>query len=210
LRREEIPDYPEVALREAVINAVCHRDYFDKRANVLIEVFADRVVITNPGGLPSGLPPEEFGTRSVARNPLIASLLHRIDYIEKIGTGINRIRQAVAEHGGTELDLRYNDFFTATFRAKVTMEPGGAIGEQVGEQVARVLIACNTRPQSKAELLEAIGLANVYLNYKRHLVPLIEQGIIEMTIPDKPQSRLQKYRLTAKGRALLNKEGGDE
>ena len=218
LRREEIPDYPEVALREAVINAVCHRDYFDKRANVLIEVFADRVVITNPGGLPSGLPPEEFGTRSVARNPLIASLLHRIDYIEKIGTGINRIRQAVAEHGGTELDLRYNDFFTAIFRAKVAMEPGGEIGgsigeqvsEQVSEQVARVLIACKTQPQSKAELLEAIGLANVYLNYKRHLVPLIEQGIIEMTIPDKPRSRLQKYHLTDKGRALLNKEGGDE
>ncbi len=135
LRREEIPDYPEVALREAIINAVCHRDYFDKRANVLIEVFTDRVVITNPGGLPSGLPPEEFGTRSVARNPLIASLLHRIDYIEKIGTGINRIRQAVAEHGGTELDLHYNDFFTVTFRAKVAMVSDGEIGREIGGEI---------------------------------------------------------------------------
>lgn len=135
LRREEIPDYPEVALREAIINAVCHRDYFDKRANVLIEVFTDRVVITNPGGLPSGLPPEEFGTRSVARNPLIASLLHRIDYIEKIGTGINRIRQAVAEHGGTELDLHYNDFFTITFRAKVAMVSDGEIGREIGREI---------------------------------------------------------------------------
>ena len=135
LRREEIPDYPEVALREAVINAVCHRDYFDKRANVLIEVFTDRVIITNPGGLPSGLPPEEFGTRSVARNPLIASLLHRIDYIEKIGTGINRIRQAVAEHGGTELDLHYNDFFTVTFRAKVAMVSDGEIGREIGGEI---------------------------------------------------------------------------
>jgi ATP-dependent DNA helicase RecG len=100
LQHEEIPDYPVVALREAIINAVCHRDYFDKRANVMIEVFADRVVISNPGGLPSGLSPEEFGTKSVARNPRIASLLHRINYIEKVGTGIMRIRQAVAEHGG--------------------------------------------------------------------------------------------------------------
>jgi ATP-dependent DNA helicase RecG len=135
LRREEIPDYPEVALREAIINAVCHRDYFDKRANVLIEVFSDRVVITNPGGLPSGLPPEEFGTRSVARNPLIASLLHRIDYIEKIGTGINRIRQTVAEHGGTELSLHYDDFFTVVFRAKVTVAPGGEIGREIGREI---------------------------------------------------------------------------
>jgi ATP-dependent DNA helicase RecG len=73
-------------------------------------------LFSNPGGLPSGLSPEEFGSKSVARNPRIASLLHRIDYIEKVGTGIKRIRQAVAEHGGTELELKYNDFFTATLQ----------------------------------------------------------------------------------------------
>lgn len=83
-----------------------------------MEVYADRVEISNPGGLPSGLSPEEFGNKSVARNPLIASLLHRIDYIEKIGTGISRIRQAVAEHSGVEVEIRYNEFFTVSFRAK--------------------------------------------------------------------------------------------
>lgn len=85
LQREEIPDIPDVALREAIINAVCHRDYFDKSGNVLIEVFDDRVEISNPGGLPSGLKPSDFGRKSVARNPLIASLLNRINYIEKVG-----------------------------------------------------------------------------------------------------------------------------
>ncbi|MCM1566412.1 MAG: putative DNA binding domain-containing protein, partial [Dehalobacter sp.] len=69
-------------------------EIFDKSANVLIEVFDDRVEISNPGGLPSGLKPSDFGRKSVARNPLIASLLNRINYIEKIGTGINRIKQA--------------------------------------------------------------------------------------------------------------------
>ena len=49
VRREEVPDYPERALREAIINAVCHRDYFERRCHVVIEVFADRVEIYNPG-----------------------------------------------------------------------------------------------------------------------------------------------------------------
>ncbi len=59
-------------------------------------------------------------------------------------------------------------------------------------------------PRTKAELLESAGLANVYLNYKRHILPLIQSGVLEMTLPDKPNSRLQKYRLTAKGGNLLN------
>lgn len=46
-------------------------------------------------------------------------------------------------------------------------------------------------------------MSNAYLNYKRHIVPVLESGLIAMTLPDKPQSRLQRYRLTAQGRALL-------
>ncbi|MGM0656855.1 MAG: Fic family protein [Thermodesulfobacteriota bacterium] len=159
LQHEEIHDYPEVALREAIINAVCHRDYFDKRANVLVEVFADRVVITNPG-LPSGLSPEEFGTKSVARNPRIASLLHRIDYIEKVGTGIKRIRHLLMAIKGE---------------------------------------------QSKKELMAALKLTGRDNFEKRYLHPALEGEFIEMTIPEKPQSRLQKYRLTDKGRAMLRR-----
>lgn len=118
VRREEIPDIPDIALREAIINAVCHRDYFDRGSSVLIEVFDDRVQISNPGGLPSGLKPSEFGTRSVARNPLIASLLHRIDYIEKVGTGISRIRQAVEENGKTSVGFSYDGSFSVVFRKR--------------------------------------------------------------------------------------------
>ncbi|MCZ0932407.1 MAG: hypothetical protein OXJ52_04555 [Oligoflexia bacterium] len=83
-RREKIDDYPEPALREAIINAVCHRNYFERRVPVLIEVFANKVEISNPGGLPSGLDSKKFGTKSFSRNQLIASLLNRIDYIEKV------------------------------------------------------------------------------------------------------------------------------
>jgi ATP-dependent DNA helicase RecG len=115
LKRDEIPDIPEVALRESIINAVCHRDYFDKRANVLVEVFDDRVVVSNPGGLPSGLDPADFGKKSIARNPLIASLLQRIHFIEKVGTGISRIRDAVRENGKSTVEFSFNEFFTVTY-----------------------------------------------------------------------------------------------
>ena len=74
-RRREILELPEVALREAVVNAVCHRDYLEQGAQVMVEIFDDRVEIYNPGGLPKGLPERDFGKRSVCRNPLIASLL---------------------------------------------------------------------------------------------------------------------------------------
>ncbi len=117
-RHEEVPDYPEVALREAIINAVCHRDYFFKGSQVMVEVFENRVEISNPGGLPTDLKPEAFGTKSVTRNPLIASLLHRIDYIERMGTGIGRIRQAVTDHGGCTVEFIHNSFYTSIFRKK--------------------------------------------------------------------------------------------
>ncbi len=80
---------------------------------------------------------------------------------------------------------------------------GEQVDEQVSEQVARMLRACARIPKSKAELLEAAGLANAYLNYKRHIFPLIESGVLELTLPDKPNSGLQKYRLTPKGKSQI-------
>ena len=78
------------------------------------------------------------------------------------------------------------------------------VGEQVGEQVNLILRACADGPQSKVHLLEIAGLANAYLNYKRHLLPLIQDGLLERTIPEKPNSRLQQYRLTEKGRRMMD------
>ena len=77
------------------------------------------------------------------------------------------------------------------------------VSEQVSEQVIHMLQHCLTQSRTKQELLASIGLSNAYLNYKRHIVPLLEQGLIAMTLPEKPQSRLQRYRLTPQGQALL-------
>jgi ATP-dependent DNA helicase RecG len=114
-RHQEILEIPETALREGLVNALCHRDYLEEGAQVTVEVFDDRVEIYNPGGLPPGLKPEEFGTRSVCRNPLIASLLLRCDYIEKLGTGIERIRDALKEADCPDVKVRFNTMFTLAF-----------------------------------------------------------------------------------------------
>jgi ATP-dependent DNA helicase RecG len=115
IQREEIHDVPEIALREAIVNAFCHRNYFQEGANIAVEIFADRVVVVSPGGLPSGLHQEEFGYKSVRRNHLIADLLARAGYIEKAGTGIGRIRQD-AEQNHCPYEINYTqDWFTVTF-----------------------------------------------------------------------------------------------
>ena len=114
IQREEILEIPEVALREAVINAVCHRNYFEKGANIVIAIFSDRVEISNPGGLPAGLSKESFGHKSVTRNPLIADLLHRIGYIEKIGTGIKRIKDAIAETSNCSVEFKIDEHWFST------------------------------------------------------------------------------------------------
>lgn len=116
LRREEILELPEDALREAVVNAVCHRNYFEKGANIMIEVYDDRVDIISPGGLCKGITPETFGTVSVTRNSVIAAMLHRIDYIEKMGTGILRMKNATAAANVPDPEYNISEFFIITFK----------------------------------------------------------------------------------------------
>ena len=162
-------------------------------------------------GLPKGLSREELGTRSVRRNPFIADLLHRIGLIEKAGTGIRRMIEDTKKHKCPEPKFTVNGFFTATFwpnveiARKVTPQVTEQVSEQVGEQVSEqvtILKFCST-PKQKQEILARLRLSPVYLNFKRHIQPLVEQGFLEMTIPDKPRSSKQRYRTTDLGRKVL-------
>ena len=101
MRREERPELPEEALREAGANAVAHRDY-RSMANVQIYVFRDRIEIVSPGGLPAGMTEADLGTKSMPRNPLLFGMLYRMDVVENIGSGIRRIRHLCREHGVAE------------------------------------------------------------------------------------------------------------
>ena len=102
LKRLELNEYPEVALREALVNALAHRDYEDSSQRVFVEVFFDRIVITNPGepvGHPSLKKLEAGKARSRSRNPLISQGLVFLRRMEERGTGIRRMRSAMLDHG---------------------------------------------------------------------------------------------------------------
>jgi ATP-dependent DNA helicase RecG len=95
-QREEIWEYPLDALREAVINAICHRDYADN-ADILIKIYDDRITIWNPGGLLPGMTIEELydpNHSSKPRNKLIAQIFYDVGLIERYGSGIQRIMNA--------------------------------------------------------------------------------------------------------------------
>ena len=116
-RRKEIPQYPEEAYREVIVNAIMHRDYFDKSSDVMVEVYRNKIVVFNPGGLVKWLKPEEFGTISKRRNPIIASLLSRTIFVEKMGTGISRIKNAMASSNLPVPEFKFyeHSFYTTLF-----------------------------------------------------------------------------------------------
>ena len=114
-RRREVYEVPLEAIREALVNAVSHRDYAVYGAHTVVELFDDRLEISSPGGLVKGLTPETFGMKAIRRNQLIASLLHRVGLVENMGTGINKIRGLLADAGCPEALFTFNEFFTTVF-----------------------------------------------------------------------------------------------
>ena len=125
LQREEILEIPEDALREALINAVTHRNYLTKEVSVSVEMYNDRVEVYNYGGLHKKLKKSEFGTKSVPRNRLIASLMLRAKYIERMGTGIKKMRGLVKKAGLKSIKFKFTNFTTLTFYRKPL--PGGYV-----------------------------------------------------------------------------------
>jgi len=119
MQRKEIWDYPIEALREAVINALIHRDYFQAGQEIQIRVYDDRVVITNPGSLPEGMTVDELkreGHRSLPRNALLAQVFYYGELREKWGTGTSRMIALCRKHGIPEPEFSaHPDWFSVTF-----------------------------------------------------------------------------------------------
>jgi len=110
-KREEKHEYPIDVVREAIVNAVAHRDYFSKDS-IQIYLFSNRIELTSPGSLPIGLPRELFGTLSVRRNPIIYRLLRDYGYVEGLGSGVPRMINSMREQGLRDPEFGiYEHFF---------------------------------------------------------------------------------------------------
>jgi predicted HTH transcriptional regulator len=204
--REEKKLWNPVALREAVINAIVHNDY-TLEVPPKFEFFADRIEITSFGSLPQGMTEDEFFEGfSIPRNKELMRIFRDLDLVEYLGSGIPRILTSY----GRECFRFTENFLRMTFPAteQVTAQDTAQVTAQDAMQVTpqvKELVKIFDSEMDRTEMQDKLGLShreNFRLNY---LKPALEQGFIEMTIPDKPKSGLQKYRLTISGRQLKEK-----
>ena len=219
VRRQERPELPLDAIREAVVNAVAHRDY-RSNASVHIYLFHDRLEVVSPGGLPPGMTEAELGVRSKPRNGLLFRLLHRMDAVEHIGTGIRRIRDLCREWDVAAPIFDISDHWvTVTFLRPAVSRQGakGAGKDRTGHQAGTrsalgrhqvAILRKSLSASALTELMAVIGRRDRTKFRNQVLRPMMNAGWIEMTIPDKPTSSRQRYRITAAGRAVLGEVGG--
>ena len=190
-KRSDITEYPIVALREAILNAVIHRDYstYTENQPITIYFFKDRVEITNPGGLYGRLSVEDLGrTMPDTRNPNIAKIMELYNYTENRYSGIPIIKSKLQNAGLPEpVFENYKGIFKVTFynsKKKQSLKPD--------EIPAFILNFCKI-PRSIAEIMAEIDIKTAKYLKTEYLQPLINNGSIAETIPDKPKSKYQKY-----------------
>jgi predicted HTH transcriptional regulator len=150
-----------------------HRDYFADREHIFVHMHPGRMVITSPGGLPYGLTLEELGTRSVPRNRLIADIFHRMGYVERLGSGIHRMREAMV---GARLPVpkflpTINTFLVEVF---TSFEAAGVSSE--GAKLCRWLVLHG--PASMRDIMEAFHISKTTVH--RRITKLIADGWIEV------------------------------
>jgi len=207
-------------MREILVNAFIHRDYSIAGGAVSLAIFDDRVEIWSAGTFPIGITPEMLTREhpSVQRNPIIADVFFRAGLIERWGRGTNRVGEMCRTAG-----IKPPEFSEIGGAALVTFRvPVGTTGRRVlkpesqpeirpesqPESIStRVLRYLQTSSLSKAELSGHLSQKAISGQLNKVIRTLLVKGLIEYTIPDKPNSRLQKYRITADGvRTLQMKE----
>ena len=119
LRERIDADYPTVAIRELLLNAIMHRSY-ESNAPVYFHWFADRIEIQSPGGLYGMASPENFPTRTDYRNPVVSEAMATLGYVNRFGRGVMRAQEALRKNGNPEAEFELQDpaNVLATIRAK--------------------------------------------------------------------------------------------
>ena len=220
-QKEEHLEIPAEALREALTNALCHRQLEKYNLNPSIAVYDDRVEIENPGRLPFDLTPETIkrAHASYPYNPLIAEVLFKSSFLESWGSGVGRMVDACRAQGVPEPEYEVvGGFVRMIFRKSFAAsglsrdkvgtksgvsweEAGGKLGVS-WEEVEKLIVALQ-HPMLLNDLKELYGWNNASKFKEKYINPLIAEGLADMTVPNKPTSPNQKYYLTEKGKGLL-------
>ena len=200
-------EIPREVVAEGIVNAVAHRDY-SSNGSVQVMLFADRLEIWNPGALPLSITLAKLRQPhgSVPANPLLAEALYLTKYIERMGTGTRDMIRRCREAGLQEPEFSQTDgFVTTIWRSKVVSQSAGEVtGEVTGE--VRRLLKVLAGEMKRTDLQKALNLRHEDSFRETYLVPALESKMIEMTVPSKPKSSKQRYRLTAKGLLYSSKE----
>lgn len=185
-RRVDKNEYPIKAVREAILNALVHRDYsiYTENIPIRIEMYRDRMEITNSGGLYGKINIDALGkVHPETRNAALANMLELLNITENRYSGIPTMRREFLKAGlpTPVFSVNHGEF-------KVIMKNGYMSDSD--SVVDSILEFCAT-PRSRTELVDFVGKSRNYV--VKLLAPLIENGKLKLTIPDKPKSSYQKY-----------------
>ena len=199
-KREDRTDYPMAAVREAVINALVHRDYSFQTEGMPIQIlmFEDRLEIRNPGGIYGRIRCDQLGkVQPDTRNPVLALALEILGVTENRYSGIPTIRRAMEEYGLREPEFsdQRGSFVVRFYREP---EKKASVSDPQYEDVKNLLLFCRT-PRTRKEICEYLGLTSVSYAIGRHVMPLVEQGMMSMSIPEKPKSQRQLFYTNSEG-----------
>lgn len=185
-KRADKPEYPIEAVREAILNALIHRDYSIHSEGIPVQLlmFYDRLIIRNPGGLYGRIKLDQLGTiQPDTRNPVIATMMEDLGLTENRYSGIPTIRKEMQLSGLLPpiFDDNRNNFTVKFLNTPAISAP------------KKDLISFCNIPRTRAEISEFLGLGTSYYAMQQYILPLIQEGKLVMTIPDKPRSKYQKY-----------------
>ncbi|MBR4345638.1 MAG: putative DNA binding domain-containing protein [Oscillospiraceae bacterium] len=189
-QRQDRTDYPMNSVREALLNALVHRDYsiHTEGMPIQLKLFSDRLEITNPGGLYGRLTVDTLGKiQPDTRNPVIATALEVMNITENRYSGIPTMIREMKEHG-----LPAPEFINIGGDFTVILRQNNDITETVTNETVSLLEFCRT-PRTRKEIAGFLKLSSVTYAIKTHLQPLIDEGKIALAIPDRPSSPNQRY-----------------
>ena len=190
-------DYPYIdALREALVNMLMHADYFSPMKS-RVRIFTDRIEFFNAGSYPKPIEYFMKTDTSMPRNPVLAKLFRAVKLAENAGYGFDKMIEGWKTYSDvpirfeSNMDTSLTVFYLPGMQDKSTEQATEQVTEQVTEQA--VIEFCKT-PKNTSEIMEYLGLKHREHFRSAILKPMIEKGLLELTIPDKPKSPKQKYK----------------